>query len=151
MRNFSEIVLSLYNQYLYYFRLVYNQKSTISVESKVFEIRPQSSLNTKSLFKIMDMGFLKGSLSETNVELAVLLQEYVGDYDDSNYSLPAIPHTFLTSFVLDVTTKVETGQVETSRVFSSSAFLKASIGPFSVFNIHPTTTCLESDNVSNLD
>src|SRR3989338_1884091 len=101
MRTCTDVVLSLYNQYVYYFRLVYDQRSSISVDSKVFELRPQSSLNTKSLFKVMDLGFLKSGLGEDMVEIVALLQEYVSDYDDSNYSLPAIPHTFLTSFLQD--------------------------------------------------
>nr|CAG4710701.1 unnamed protein product [Naegleria fowleri] len=83
-------------------------------------------------------------LSEEMVEIVALLQEFVGEHDDSNYSLPAVPHTFLGTFVLELTCSL--GKTASSRVFSAEAFLKASNGPFSVFNIHPTSTCLFSDN-----
>lgn len=140
------MILSIYNQYVYYFKFEANSNFPKLLENKIFEIRPQSSYSSKSLFKVVDLCFLKSCLSEEMVEIVALLQEFVGEHDDSNYSLPAVPHTFLGTFVLELTCSL--GKTASSRVFSAEAFLKASNGPFSVFNIHPTSTCLFSDNVS---
>ncbi|KAG2392659.1 hypothetical protein C9374_011384 [Naegleria lovaniensis] len=143
-QNYSEVILSIYNQYVYYFKFEASNAFPTLVENKIFEIRPQSSFSSKALFKIVDLSFLKSYLSEETIEIVGLLQEFVGEHDDSNYSLPAVPHTFLGTFVLELTCSL--GKTASSRVFSAEAFLKAANGPFSVYNIHPTTTCLFSDN-----
>ena len=128
--------MSIFNQYVHYWRFVPEKNLPKISENKLFEIRPQTSYTTKSLFKVMDMDFLKSGISEDMVEIVLLLQEFVGEYDDSNYSLPAVPHTFLSTFVLEVSSSF--GKIESSRVFTAEAFIKALPGPFSVFNIHPT-------------
>jgi len=144
MKGYTEVIISIFNQYLHYFKFTPNGPR-LDTTNKLYEIRFQTQFSPKSIFKIMDLEFLKGSLGPDMVEVAMLSQEFVGECENTNYSLPAIPQTCMITLCLDLT--MEAGG-KTSRVFSAEAFLKANVGPFSITNLHPTTNCMIGDNVS---